>query len=100
MPTASALSLEDTGFVDPEELMAAAVRSSVYLRQRHLEEVFRRFDLSGDGKIDLEELRRALRSEDAGWDAEDVMRDADADGDGHISFEEFSKVMSSNKPDQ
>jgi len=92
LPTGTS-EVADAGFVDPVELMAAAVKSSVYLRQRHLEVVFKTFDRNGDGKIDLNELRQALASEGSEQDALEIMNDADRDADGFISFEEFCNVM-------
>ena len=89
----SSTSLEHAGCVDPVEIMAAAVRSSVYLRKRYLEEVFVTFDKNGDGFLDMDELRDALRGEGLEQDAVEAMRDADLNKDGLISFDEFTKVM-------
>jgi Ca2+-binding EF-hand superfamily protein len=62
-----------------------------------LRELFAKYDLDGDGRIDREELRAAL-TEQRGKAPTDRSLDAtlaalDDDGNGHIEFDEFVRAM-------
>jgi len=57
-----------------------------------LEEVFKKFDANGDGKIsgsDLADILRSLGSEVGEAEVKAMMEEADADGDGYVSLQEF-----------
>lgn len=63
-----------------------------------LRQMFDRFDLDGDGRIDRAELRRVI-AEQRGSAPSDRALDAtlkalDDNGDGLIDFTEFSRAMS------
>ncbi|KAI3462755.1 hypothetical protein Pfo_019418 [Paulownia fortunei] len=64
-----------------------------------LKMVFHKFDSNGDGKISLDEYKKALKvlgGVTTKGEAAQVFRAADNDGDGFIDFEEFSKVCSTD----
>lgn len=72
--------------LDPEE------------REKRLLLLFRRMDLSGDGRLDVEEFQAALKSvfgkEDVSLeDAQKVVSFVDQNGDGSIDFEEFCMAI-------
>ena len=60
-------------------------------------EMFTRFDTSGDGRIDANELQVALRATIGAdldiADCDELVRVADTDGDGSIDFEEFMALL-------
>ncbi|KAI8541944.1 hypothetical protein RHMOL_Rhmol08G0100100 [Rhododendron molle] len=63
------------------------------------EQIFRRFDTNGDGKISSTELGDALKALGS-VTADEVKRmmvEIDTDGDGFISFEEFISFARANK---
>jgi len=77
---------------------AAAARSMARMRAskplpahvlNELRASFALFDLNGDGRIDGDEMRQAVRSLGGGMEDEEALGMADTDGDGLISFEEY-----------
>lgn len=72
--------------LDPEE------------REKRLLLLFRKMDLSGDGRLDVEEFQAALKAvfwkEDVTLeDAQKVISFVDQNGDGSIDFEEFCMAI-------
>lgn len=70
---------------------------------RDIEQVFKLFDTSGDGKIDRGELFVAMRSlgqDVAEKDIENLMAQVDYDNSGSISLVEFQQVMGAAKVNQ
>lgn len=54
--------------------------------------MFDRFDMNGDGRIDLSELESFISLDPTKWNMESVrelMAEMDKDGDGRLSSEEF-----------
>ena len=65
--------------------------------RKDFEEMFTKYDTSGDGRIDATELQVALRAlvgADLDLnDCEKMVREADTDGDGSIDFNEFMALL-------
>lgn len=70
-------------------------------KEDELREVFRHFDVDGDGKISASELKSYFESIGDGQVSDDeaqrVIDDLDGDGDSLIDFEDFVKMMTMKK---
>jgi protein Mpv17 len=65
--------------------------------------IFREYDTSKDGFIDVDELRAAMRSAGKPVSLEratEIMRLVDANGDGQISLQEFRQVFDLDSPEE
>ncbi|XP_046576417.1 NADPH oxidase 5-like [Haliotis rubra] len=93
--------------VDVAEMLSAIKRLRHGTSTEKLKFLFDVYDESGDGYIDIEELRTALRScmvessvklgeEELDMLTQALFEDADEDNSGEISFEELESVMDKN----
>jgi len=78
------------------DFLAAMVAGRLRLHEELLDDVFRRFDTDGTGKISPENFK-ALLGKDTPVD--DFMREADKDQDGYISYAEFIAYLQAGKAD-
>lgn len=82
---------DGSDFIDYSEFLTAAMDWRGTLSKKKLQSAFKTFDLNGDGKIDINELKEMI----GGLDNEDyreIMREADKNHDGVIDYDEFEKV--------
>ncbi|KAE8724560.1 putative calcium-binding protein CML25 [Hibiscus syriacus] len=71
------------------------MRSPTQIQLQELEEVFKKFDANGDGKISSSELGSIMGSLGQKLSDEELhkmIKEVDADGDGFIGFEEFVEL--------
>ncbi|KAJ0085807.1 hypothetical protein Patl1_08980 [Pistacia atlantica] len=64
--------------------------------QKQLEEIFKKNDVDGDGRLTKEELKKAfeqLGSRNPGWRVHRAFRHADNYKDGSISLEELDELV-------
>lgn len=69
--------------------------SRVRLEEDELEQVFKRFDVNGDGKISSSELGTIMNNFGHQIDEDSlqtIIKEADSDGDGYINFQEFVEI--------
>ena len=60
-----------------------------------LRKIFRSMDIDGNGIVDIDELKLALKDVAEEY-MEDILQSLDTDGDGRIDFDEFRTVMKTN----
>uniref|UniRef100_A0A7S2HL28 Calcium-dependent protein kinase 1 n=1 Tax=Zooxanthella nutricula TaxID=1333877 RepID=A0A7S2HL28_9DINO len=89
---------DGSGVIDYTEFIAAALDKRSYLSEKACWTAFKVFDLDGDGKISVEELRTLLEDEShtesmGAERAAELLRDVDRNGDGQIDFQEFMAMM-------
>ncbi|KAK3600750.1 hypothetical protein CHS0354_017042 [Potamilus streckersoni] len=69
--------------------------SEVSDEEYQIRQAFKVFDKDGNGVIDKNELRLAMRTlgeKVSEADVTEMMRDADTNGDGKIDYEEFARM--------
>jgi len=93
---------DGSGVIDYTEFLAAALDKRSYLSEQACWTAFKVFDLDGDGKISLDELRALLEdeatSEAVGADrVAELLHEIDRNGDGEIDFKEFMAMMGAGK---
>lgn len=97
-----AIGAEGLNRLDYTEFLAATLDEKVYKAEDQLWSAFRLFDKNGDGKIDLEEIRKMLGgdsdelSKEASTVAQAMIAEADKNGDSAIDFGEFTAMMRAN----
>ncbi|OMJ94562.1 hypothetical protein SteCoe_2206 [Stentor coeruleus] len=88
---------DGSDFIDYSEFLTAAMDWRGTLSKKKLQSAFKTFDINGDGKIDINELKEMI----PGLSDEDyleIMREADKNHDEAIDYEEFEKIcMNLNK---
>jgi Ca2+-binding EF-hand superfamily protein len=91
--------IDNSGSIDFEEfllMMCSKLKDSVD-QQEEARVAFKLFDSDGNGKVDVDELYKAmiqLGETITLEDAQNMLNEADLDGDGFIDEEEFCKMMS------
>ena len=96
------LDSDQSGFIEYEEFIRAAIDQSFYLNNKNLKVAFEYFDRDNSGEITLEEIKKRFmqsaqnaNNESIEEKLKEVFSINDINKDGHISFEEFCKTMKS-----
>ena len=93
------LDLDNDGKLDYSEFLQAAINHQALLNKENILEIFKMFDVNGDGYISKEELQFVFKSQH-GFNASEqflmeIMEDVDKNKDNQISFEEFNEGLCS-----
>ncbi|KAK8567512.1 hypothetical protein V6N13_105476 [Hibiscus sabdariffa] len=75
--------------------MRSSLGNFTQTQLREIEEVFKKFDVNGDGKISASELGSILKSlgqRPSDEELDNMIKEFDADGDGFIDFHEFIEL--------
>lgn len=92
------IDLDGTGQIYYTEFLAATIDKRTYLREEICLIAFKVFDIDGNGKISMEELRKFFGKSDLKNSIGDkiidsMLREIDLNGDGEIDFNEFMIMM-------
>ena len=87
------------GFIEYEEFVRAAVKSSIFMSQNYLKYSFNYFDRDSSGDITFEEIKKrfsqnsSYNSDKMDTELREIFDKIDINNDGSISFFEFCKMM-------
>lgn len=93
------LDTDKSGSINYTEFLAATIDKSIYMQESKLSQAFSELDKDGSGKIDIKEIKEALKieSEEELTKLTDTLKEFDLNNDGEIDFEEFTKMMGFKK---
>ena len=83
---------DGSDFIDYSEFLTAAMDWQGTLSKKKLESAFKTFDLNGDGKIDLNEVKEMIGGALDEQMYSEILKEADINGDGVIDFHEFENI--------
>ncbi|XP_025709353.1 calmodulin-like [Callorhinus ursinus] len=95
------IALVDTdsdGVISFQEFLAEMIkRMKSWGSEQDVQEVFRAFDLDGNGRISVDELKQAMAKLGQTLSQEEVdamIQEADVDKDGQVDYQEFLRILS------
>ena len=85
-------------YIEPEELVKAAIDKKIFLEEKMLKFAFNFFDQDKSGLITVEDITELFKNssdpnKDVSEELKKIMNTLDKDENGKIDFEEFSKFM-------
>ena len=91
----SKVDIDNSGFIDYTEFIAASIDERKLLSKQNLRVVFAMFDKDGSGSISADELNEMLGDEDLKNNGEwtQIIQEVDQNGDGEIDIKEFEAVL-------
>lgn len=93
------IDLNNNGFIDYEEFVAAAVNKNYFLRENILTQAFKFFDKDNSGEISFDEIEKLFKDIitddkiDVRQGLKKIMEQIDLNIDGKINFDEFCVFM-------
>ena len=93
------IDLNNSGFIDYEEFVAAAVNKNLFMTESMLSMAFKYFDKDDSGEITIDEIENMFKEAindgetDVHQALKKMMDEVDLNIDGKISFEEFGVFM-------
>ncbi|KAJ6821261.1 calcium-dependent protein kinase 29 [Iris pallida] len=91
-----AADVDGNGTLDCGEFVAVSIHLKKIRSEEHLPKAFSYFDKDGNGYIEIDELREALKEDNLRLNEQailEIISDVDTDKDGRISYEEFVMMM-------
>nr|XP_012421844.1 PREDICTED: calmodulin-like protein 5 [Odobenus rosmarus divergens] len=95
------IALVDTdsdGVISFQEFLAEVFKSmKSWGSEQDMQEVFRAFDLDGNGRISVDELKQAMAKLGQTLSQEELdamIQEADVDKDGQVDYQEFLRILS------
>jgi calcium-dependent protein kinase len=85
--------LDDNGFIDYSEFLAAVCTKSVEVTKIQLKTAFDAIDTDGSGKLSRAEIMKALVGMTDEKSVNELIRAMDLNGDGEIDLEEFTNAI-------
>lgn len=90
--TLDSIDTDGSGAIDYTEFIASTLARKQYVREEVLWNVFRTFDLDGDGKIQQEEFVQVVTMSDCEV-IKSMFQEVDLNGDNQIDFHELCSMM-------
>ena len=92
---------DGSGTINYTEFIAATLEQSLYTKEGNIRNAFKKFDLNGNGKISMDEIKQVLGAAGVQIDInedeiQNMINEVDIDGDGELDFEEFLTMMKNN----
>lgn len=89
---------DESGFIDYSEFIKACLSYKLINDTKILKMAFKKFDLKGNGKFSLSEIRSILQDEtvhnEETWSS--ILSEIETNLDGSIDYKQFSKLLKSN----
>ena len=88
------IDFNNDGTINFSEFLKVNIRKGKLLNEETLDNVFKMFDIDGNGYITIDELKKTMPLEitsKSGW--KQLVSEVDKDGDYQISFKEFKEMM-------
>lgn len=83
---------DGSDYIDYSEFLTAAMDWHSHISGKKLKTAFQTFDLNGDGKIDLAELKEMIGGALDEQIYKEILKQADSNGDGVVDYEEFEEI--------
>jgi len=83
--------LDGDGVISWKELLLATTARRLAAKEERLWNSFKKMDLNGDGKLSVDELKRALNKDDD--EVRRLIADVDVDKNGFVDYEEFLSIF-------